>query len=144
MGGPVVRPVQVAEGTSLRPYGTGLAGSGGDGPWVIRVDPADGASGVLADAPVVLTLSHPADAATLTVRTVRVREGALPLPGHIAVSPDGCVVIWIPELPLQAGVEHVLEVSGLRDRRGREVRPHRSAFTVGHHTLDDLLEDKAG
>ena len=134
----------VTEVVGLRPHGSAFAGSWSDGPWVVRSDPADGAGGVLADAPAVVTLSHPADAPTVTPTTVRVREGALPLPGHIALSPDGCVVIWIPELPLQAGVEHVLEVSGLRDRRGREVRPHRSVFTVGHHTLEDLLEDKAG
>lgn len=139
-----MRPPLVCEGTALRAHGAGFTGSWTDGPWVVRVDPADGASGVLGDAPVVVTLSHPADPASLSARTVRIREGALPLPGHIALSPDGCVLMWMPDLPLQAGIEHVLEVSGLCDRRGREVRPHRSAFTVGHHTLDDLLEDKAG
>jgi hypothetical protein len=144
MGGAVVSASIVAEANGLRPHGSSFTGSWSEGPWVVRIDPADGAGGVLADAPVVVTLSHPADAATLSARTVRVREGALPLPGHLALSPDGCVVIWIPELPLQAGVEHVLEVSGLCDRRGREVRPHRSLFTVGHHSLEDLMEDKAG
>jgi hypothetical protein len=126
----------------LRPHGGGgFSGSWGDGPWVVRVDPAAGAAGVLGDAPVVMTLSHPLDPASLTSRAVRVWERLFPVRAHLALSPDGCVVIWIPERPLQPGREHVLEVRGLRDLRGREVRPHRSAFTVGHGTLDELLED---
>jgi hypothetical protein len=37
----------------------------------------------------------------------------------------------------------VVEVSGVRDRCGRDVRPHRSVFTVAHPSLDELLEDIA-
>jgi hypothetical protein len=140
-----VKAAATTELPGLRPHGAGgFSGSWGDGPWVIRVDPAAGAGGVLGDAPVVMTLSHPIEAASLTARgarAVRVWESLFPVPGHLALSPDGCVVIWIPQRPLRPGREHVLEVCGLRDLRGREVRPHRSSFTVGHGTLDDLLED---
>jgi len=129
---------------ALRPPGGGFGGPGGDGaPWVVRVDPADGTAGVLADAPVVVTMSHPIEPGSLGPRTVRVRDGVQPVAGRMALSPDACVVIWTPERPLRSGLEHVVEVLGVRDLRGRDVRPHRSAFTVGHHTLDDLLEEPA-
>jgi hypothetical protein len=111
---------------------------------VVRVDPVDGAAGVLGDAAVVLTFSHPVEPESLGSRTLRVRDGASAVDGQLALSPDGCVVIWMPQRSLRPGLEHVLEVSGVRDRRGRDVRPHQSTFTVGHHSLDALLEDPVG
>ena len=53
---------------SLRP-GTAAPPPFDDGePLVVRVDPADGASGVFRDAPVIVSLSQPADAATVGPR----------------------------------------------------------------------------
>ncbi|HET8646814.1 MAG TPA: Ig-like domain-containing protein, partial [Vicinamibacteria bacterium] len=129
------------ETPSLRPHGL-LPGSFDEGgPRVIRIDPADGAEGVFGDAPVVITLSHAADATTLGPRSVRVCAGD-EIDGRLALSPDGRVVIWTAQQPLQAR-EHVVEVSGLRDRRGRDVRPHRSTFTVAYESLSALMEDPA-
>jgi hypothetical protein len=131
------------EAPALRPPGGGLGGPSGDGgPRVVRVDPEDGAMAVFGDAPVVITVSHPVEPSSLGPRTIRLssREGAVD--GGLALSPDARVVIWTPRHRLRAG-EHVVEVSGVRDRRGRDVAPHRSVFTVAHPSLDDLLEENA-
>jgi Big-like domain-containing protein len=126
---------------ALRPPG-GIGGPWSeDGPRVLRIDPRDGARTVFGDAPVVITLSHPVDPQTLGPRTVRLRAGDEAPAGRLTLSPDACVVIWTPERPLPGGREHAVEVSGVRDRRGREVRPHRSVFTVAPLSFDELLED---
>jgi hypothetical protein len=129
----------------LRPHRAAVAGPPGDErPRVLRVDPADGSTGVFLDVTVVVTLSHPVDAADVGPATVCVRVEGEAAPGGLAVSPDGTVVIWTPLLPLLAGGLHVLSVAGLHDRGGREVVPHRSVFRCGPHTLEDLLEEHTG
>lgn len=138
-----MRPPLDAPG--LRPPGGTTDGAwSDDAPRVLRVDPWDGATTVFGDAPVVITLSHPADAGTLDTGTVRVCAGEHAACGRVAQSPDGRVVIWTPDTPLARGLRHTVEVSGLRDRRGREVLPHRSAFTVALRSLDELLEMRIG
>jgi hypothetical protein len=129
----------------LRPHRPLVSGPPGDArARVVRVDPADGSAGVFLDATVVVTLSHPVDAATVGPATVRVRSEGEATPGALAVSPDGRVVIWTPLLPLLPCAPHVLTVDGVHDRCGREVIPHRSTFRCGPHTLQDLLEEPAG
>jgi hypothetical protein len=126
---------------SLRPPGGGLGGPGGEGgPRVVRVDPEDGTPAVFGDAPVVVTFSHAVEPATIGPRSVRLSASQQAVDGRLALSPDARVVIWTPVRPLAPG-QHVVEVSGVRDRRGRDVRPHRSVFTVAHSSLDELLED---
>jgi hypothetical protein len=130
---------------ALRPHGGAMDGAfSDDAPRVLRVDPWDGATTVFGDAPVVITLSHAADGGTLDARTVRICAGGHAACGHVTQSPDGRVVIWTPETPLARGLQHTVEVSGVRDRRGREVLPHRSAFTVALRSLDELLETRFG
>lgn len=107
----------------------------------MRVDPCDGATGVFRDAPVVVTLSHPVERASVGPLAVRITaEGDVP--GRLVVSPDGAVVIWTPDAPLGGSTTHVVDVSGLSDRGGREVCPHRSRFTTGDHALADLTEER--
>jgi hypothetical protein len=123
-----------------------LPGAPGDDdpPRVVRVDPLPGARGVFRDAAVVLALSHPLEPSSLGAHSVRVLARDESLPGALTLSPDGAMVVWTPRRPLPPGVEHVLEVTGLRDRRGRPVATHRSGFVAGHHTLDDLLHEGTG
>ena len=101
-----------------------------EGPaWVIRVDPGDGATGVFRDTPVLASLSHPADATTVHGGSFRVEEsGGEAVPGDVLLSPDGKLLIWTASRPLAPGVEHLVTADGLKDRRGREVAPHRSRF----------------
>jgi hypothetical protein len=95
---------------------------------VLRVDPADGLTGVFRDTPVLVRLSRPADVGTLTPDTFRLEEAGERVPGRARLSPDGCVIIWRADRLLDAGVEHVLTICGLRDIRGGDVTPHRSRF----------------
>jgi hypothetical protein len=140
-----VRPDTDALASMLRPHRPAAAGPPGDQPpRVLRVDPADGSTGVFLDVTVVVTLSHPVDASSVGPATVCVRSGGEPAPGGLAVSPDGTIVIWTALLPLNAGALHVLTVSGVTDRAGREVLPHRTTFHCGPHTLQDLLESHTG
>jgi hypothetical protein len=111
-------------------------------PTVLRMDPRDGATGVFRDAPVVVSLSHGADARTLGPETFRVEEaGRGPVPGRLRLSPDGSVLIWKAERLLTAGVEHVVTACGVRDARGREVAPHRSRFVPCDLVMDDVVAE---
>ena len=58
--------------------------------------------------------------------------------GTLALSPDRSIVVWTPREPLPPLTEHLLEVDGLRDARGRAVARYRSGFVAGPHTLDEL------
>lgn len=107
-------------------------------PVVDAVDPGDGASQVLRDAPVVLHVSTPLDPASLSPETVHVQDPAGPLPGGLRISPDGHVVIWAGERPFRPGTLHFIVARGLRDARGRLVPPHLSSFVPCDLVRDDL------
>ena len=95
---------------------------------VVRVDPADGLTGVFRDTPILVRLSRAADAGSLTLQSFRVEDAGGLVPGHARLSPDGYVIIWQGSRLLEAGVEHRLLIAGLRDRRGREIASFRSRF----------------
>ena len=109
-------------------------------PLVVRVDPADGASGVFRDTPVIVSLSQPADAATVSRESFRVEAGGRTVvEGGIRLSPDGCVLIWTAARPLAPGVVHFVAIRGVRDRRGLPVKAHVSRFVPCDIALSDLL-----
>jgi hypothetical protein len=105
---------------------------------VVRVEPADGATGVLRDSPVVVRLSHPADPLSVNSATLRVEDPCGPVAARPFVSPDGLVVLCIPDRPLIAGVPHAVVARGLRDRKNREVAPHESRFVPAELCLSEL------
>jgi hypothetical protein len=107
-------------------------------PWVMRTSPEDGAVFVLRDTPVLVRLSHPVDPATLSPATLRVIDACGAVPAEIASTADGLLVIWRARRLLVPGVEHVLTMSGLRDRQGREVSAHWSRFVPCGLARDDL------
>jgi hypothetical protein len=114
----------------LRSNGLAWGGPPGDGPGgVVRVDPPDGAVGVLADTPVVARLSHSANPESITQGAFIVEAAGIAIPGTLRSSPDGFLLIWSPGSPLDPGVVHGVRIAGLRDQRGRELRPHQSSFT---------------
>jgi hypothetical protein len=124
----------------LRSNGVVYGGPPSDGPTcVVRVDPRDGACGVFRDAPVVLSLSHPVEPGSLTPETLRVETGGGAVPGRLHLSPDGAVVIWVAAGPLQPGVEHRVQASGLRDWRGRPIEPHHSSFIPCSLAIGDVF-----
>ena len=106
---------------------------------VFRIDPADGASGVFRDDPVVAVLSHPADAASLTAETFRVADETGTIAGVLRLSPDARVVVWTPSVPLRADADHVVSIAGLRDLRGREMTAHKSGFRACRFTARDTM-----
>jgi hypothetical protein len=111
-----------------------------EAPMVLRVNPEDGAVGVFRDAPVIVSLSHPVDPASLTPDAVRVEtsDGAV-VEGRVSPSPDGAVLIWTAARTLTAGTVHFVALRGLRDRRGLDLKPHVTRFVPCDLTLSDLF-----
>ncbi len=105
---------------------------------VARVDPGDGAVGVFRDSPVLVCLSHPVDAGSVSPRTVRVEDPQGPLPGTLSLSPDRRVVVWHGERHFAPGVVHFIVVRGLCDAHGGEVASFTSRFIPCHVTSEDL------
>ena len=56
-------------------------------PAVARVDPRDGATQVLRDAPVILRISQPLDPASLSLETVSVEDDGGAVPGWLGSVP---------------------------------------------------------
>jgi hypothetical protein len=114
----------------LRSNGLAWGGPPGDGPaGVVRVDPPDGAVGVLADTPVVARLSHAVDPDSVTPASFQVWVHGTPAPGTLRRSPDGHLLVWSPSSALDPGVVHDVRIQGLKDLRGRQIAPHASSFT---------------
>lgn len=107
-------------------------------PAVARVDPRDGATQVLRDAPVILRISQPLDPESLSLETVSVEDDGGTVPGRLRLSPDFLVVIWGGDRPLRPGILHFVVARGLRDRRGRPVNPHWSRFVPCDLAREDL------
>ena len=117
------------------------SGYGAEEVFVVRVEPPDGASGILRDAPILARVSHRLDSRTLCPDAVRIVSLSGPIPMRLELSRDGYVLICRPERPLEGGVEHRFELVGLRDARGREVQAHESRFVPGGLGLHDLEEE---
>jgi hypothetical protein len=126
-----VRGLRVS-GTSWRDRPDGLT------PCVLRIDPPDGARGVFRDAPVVASFSRPADARTISPETFLVLDEEGTVPGGVWTSLDGRVAVWTPGRLLSAGALHCVRLAGLRDRQGRALSVHESAFVAGGLALEDL------
>lgn len=136
--GAAAGPVNVAR-QGLRSNSVCFGGPSDEGPArVERMDPRDGATGVLRDTPVIARLSRPADPLTLSAQSFQVRDDLGPVPGHIRLSPDGRVLIWQAERPLRSDALHFVTTAGLRDRRGGAVSPLVSRFLTCDLVRADL------
>jgi hypothetical protein len=139
-GGPVV-----ASRFGLRSNALPFGGYDGDDPTrVLRVDPTDGLAGVFRDTPVLARLSRPVQGRSVSAVTFRIDDTGGLVPGRARLSPDGRVIVWRGDRLLEAGVEHVLVVAGLRDERGRDVLPHRSRFVPSTLTWAELASLSRG
>ena len=99
--------------------------------FVERVEPPDGARGVLRGDPVLVRLSAPVDVDRLHEATLEIREAEGPVPSRVQTLDGGRVLVWWPGRLLRPGHEHRLVARGLRDRKGREAPPLSSRFTPG-------------
>lgn len=126
-------------GSAGPPTGRDLVRRADDGPArVLRIDPGDGATGVLRDAIVVACLSHPADAGSVSDETLRVRDARGVVPGSVRLDPAGLALVWQPKRPLTPGEPHCAEARGMRDRCGRPFAPCSTRFTPCALTAEDL------
>ena len=98
---------------------------------VERVEPPDGARGVLRGDPVLVRLSAPVDMDRLHEATLEILGAAGPVPSRVQTLDGGRVLVWWPSRLLRPGEEHRLIAQGLRDRKGREAPPLSSRFTPG-------------
>ena len=98
---------------------------------VERVEPPDGARGVLRGDPVLVRFSAPVDVDRLHEATLEILEAAGPVPSRVQTLDGGRVLVWWPGRLLRPGQEHRLVARGLRDRKGREAPPLASRFTPG-------------
>lgn len=98
---------------------------------VERVEPPDGARGVLRGDPILVRLSAPVDVDRLHEATLELREGGGPVPARVQSLDGGRVLVWWPGRLLRPGREHRLVAQGLKDRAGREAPPLTSRFTPG-------------
>jgi hypothetical protein len=111
----------------------------GGPPVVLRMDPADGVSGVFRDSPVIISVSETVDPRSLAASTFLVEEaGGGEVPGTLLLSPDGTVLIWTAARLLRPAALHFVTVGGIRDRHGREIATRRSQFTACDLPLWDV------
>lgn len=98
---------------------------------VRRVEPPDGAHGVLRDDPVLLLLTGYLDPDRLHEAEVALWEEGGAVPSRMEPLDGGRVLVLRPRRPLRPGRLHRLRVEGLRDRQGREAPRVDSGFTTG-------------
>lgn len=108
--------------------------------WVTHTTPEDGALFVLRDTPVLLRLSHALEPRSLRPQAVRVLDPQGDVPADLSWAANGHIVIWTPRRLLVPGVEHVVSVRGLVDRRGREISEHWSRFVACGLSSRDLRD----
>lgn len=109
-------------------------------PSITRVEPPDGATQVLCDAPVIVRLSRPLDPASVSTETFSIQDSEGPVPGSVQISPDLRGVVWGGERHLRPGALHFVVARGLRDDRGRPIPPLWSCFIPCDLARDDLRQ----
>lgn len=122
--------------------GREAARRGDEPPAVVRVDPDDGRVGVFRDTPVVLHVSQPLDAASLSAATFSVRDSTGVVPGELRMVGRGDVLVWRAERPLRPDTPHFVLACGLVDDRGRELPRHLSRFVPCAFTSLDWDEPR--
>jgi hypothetical protein len=116
----------------------------GSAPHVVHLDPPDGAQGVFRDAPVVASFSRPTDPRSISAETFLVVDEDGHVPGGVWTSLDGRVAVWTPARLLSSGILHCVRLAGVRDRQGRALDVHESAFVPGDLSLGDLAPHRSG
>jgi alpha-tubulin suppressor-like RCC1 family protein len=80
-------------------------------PRVVRTVPPKGATEVVLMTIVVVVFSEPTDATTVTVESLRLRDGEQPVDGTLELSDDGLTVEFTPEEPLELETVYTLVIT---------------------------------
>jgi hypothetical protein len=107
-------------------------------PYVMWVEPEDGAEGVLCDSVVLVRFSQPID--PLSLDSLQWLDADGEVPARFETSQDRRVVIAHPERRLVPLTPHVLRIGGLRDGRGRSVPALESRFVSGPIAFGDIAD----
>lgn len=104
---------------------------------ILSSDPADGATNVLLTTSVTLSLSHPADFATIGPTTVKLFNSAgSQIPGNYNSDGAGALVSFTPSERLSSGATYRIETTrGLLDTTGTYFDPFVATFTTGSSAL---------
>ena len=108
-------------------------GGGGDttGPVVVEVSPAAGLSNVPVNARVVVRVSEPVTAASVSGAPLTVTAGGGgAVAGTAVLSSDRQTVTWTPAGSLAVSTTYAVSVSGWQDDSGNAVTPFGSSFTT--------------
>ncbi len=107
-------------------------------PRILRLEPADGVSGVFRDSTVLVRVSVPVDPASVSGAGFHVEDPDGRVPGRVSVSPDGLLLVWQPDDSMKPGVPHFVVIEGLQDAAGRLFPRHLSRFVTGWLLWEDL------
>jgi hypothetical protein len=94
-------------------------------PTVASTSPANQATNIPENNPIVITLSEPLKAKSITANSIVVYqgllEGAAIVPGKIGLSTDGLQLIFMPSNILADYTEYKVVIDGIRDRAGNPI-----------------------
>src|SRR5207249_5238584 len=123
---------------------TTAAGADTTPPVVTQVSPPNGAVNVPVNAPVVMRVSEPVNASTVSNSSIQVSTGGQLLAGAVSVSSDRLTLTWAPvsgqppaTTTLPAGATLTVNASGFTDRAGNLVTPFSSTFATSGSTTAD-------
>jgi diguanylate cyclase (GGDEF)-like protein len=122
------------EGNALASFGssftTGVSGLDTTAPTVTSVSPASSATGVPVNPQVIVVMSVPVSAASVSSNAIAVSANGTPVAGTITVSTDRTTLTWVPTALLSTSTVYAVTVSGLTDDAGNVMVPFTTAFTT--------------
>jgi large repetitive protein len=117
-------------------FTTGM-GTQGTGPGVVAVSPANGSSGVQANAKVMVQLNEPVEPLSVGSNAIVLSAGGTGVSGSISLSTDRSVLTFTPSSLLAASTVYTVTASGFEDVAGNPVTPFTSSFTTGTSAVAD-------
>ncbi len=110
-------------------------------PTVTSVSPGNGATSVALSSSVVVSFSEPMDRATLTASSIRLSDGATPVPVALAIAADDRSVTLTPSSPLTENTLYTVSVdAGVRDKAANALT---AAFASTFRTISpDVVAPK--
>ena len=102
----------------------------GDAPDVETINPPDAATGVPVNASITVVFDEALDVLSIGAGSLQVFDGAVPVPGSVALDATLRRITFTPAAPLFAETPYEFDVSGVTDVAGNAVVPFSSGFTT--------------